>query len=129
MIEYVLIPDDKEKLRNELIRLSDGRSADLIITSGGTGFSLRDNTPEVTIEVADRLAPGIAEYMRMKSMEITGSAMLSRAVSAIRGQTLIVNLPGSPKAVRECLGFIIDTLEHGIRILRGSVSECADNGY
>ncbi|MCR5358021.1 MAG: MOSC domain-containing protein [Lachnospiraceae bacterium] len=126
IIETVLIPDDKEKLKNELIRLSDGRSADLIVTSGGTGFSLRDNTPEATLEVADRNAPGIAEYMRFKSFEITDRAMLSRAASVIRGQTIIVNLPGSPKAVSECLGFILKPLEHGIKILRGSVNECAN---
>ncbi|MBR6485679.1 MAG: MOSC domain-containing protein [Lachnospiraceae bacterium] len=123
--ETVLIPDDREKLKSELIRLSDGRCADLIITSGGTGFSLRDITPEVTLEVADRNAPGIAEYMRLKSFEITDRAMLSRAASVIRGQTIIVNLPGSPGAVEECLGFILKPLEHGIRILRGSVTECA----
>ena len=86
---------------------------------------MRDITPEVTLEVADRNAPGIAEYMRLKSFEITDRAMLSRAASVIRGQTVIVNLPGSPKAVEECLGFILGPLEHGIRILRGSASECA----
>ena len=125
IIETLVIPDEKERLKNELIRLSDGREADLIITSGGTGFSMRDNTPEATLSVADRNAPGIAEYMRMKSAEITDRAMLSRAASVIRGHSIIVNLPGSPKAVEECLGFILNGLEHGIRILRGSVSECA----
>ena len=125
IIESLLIPDDKEMLRNELIRLSDGREADLIITSGGTGFSARDITPEVTMDVAHRNAPGIAEYMRHRSFEITDRAMLSRAASVIRGRSLIVNLPGSPKAVEECLGFILNGLEHGIRILRGSASECA----
>lgn len=124
IIELLLIPDDKERLKKELIRLSDQREADLIITSGGTGFSLRDNTPEATLEVAHRNAPGIAEYMRMKSSELTDRAMLSRAVSVIRGHSIIVNLPGSPKAVEECLGFILNGLEHGIRILRGSASEC-----
>lgn len=123
IIESLVIPDDKDRLKTELIRLSDGRGADLIVTSGGTGFSMRDITPEATMEVADRNAPGIAEYMRMKSGEITDRAMLSRAVSVIRGQTVIVNLPGSPKAVEECLGFIMNGLEHGIRIIRGSVSE------
>ena len=127
IIETVLIPDDKDRLRKELIRLSDGRSADLIVTSGGTGFSMRDITPEVTLEVADRNAPGIAEYMRLKSFEITNRAMLSRAASVIRGQTIIVNLPGSPKAVAECLGFILEPLEHGIKILRGSATECAND--
>ncbi|MCR5651157.1 MAG: MOSC domain-containing protein [Lachnospiraceae bacterium] len=125
IIETLVIPDEKVKLKNELIRLSDGREADLIITSGGTGFSLRDNTPEATMEVAHRNAPGIAEYIRMRSAGITDRAMLSRGVSVIRGKTIIVNLPGSPKAVEESLGFILDALEHGIKILRGSASECA----
>ncbi|MBR1507527.1 MAG: MOSC domain-containing protein [Eubacterium sp.] len=125
IIETVIIPDDKERIITELKRLCDGREADLIVTSGGTGFSLRDNTPEATMAVADRNAPGIAEYMRLKSMELTDRAMLSRAVSVIRGQTLIVNLPGSPKAVEECLGFIMNGLDHGLRILRGSAGECA----
>ena len=123
VIESILIPDDKERLKTELIRLSDGREADLILTSGGTGFAVRDITPEVTLEVAERNAPGIAEYMRMKSTEITDRAMLSRAASVIRGHSVIVNLPGSPKAVEECLGFILGALDHGIRILRGSKPE------
>ena len=123
VIESVLIPDDKERLKAELIRLSDGREADLILTSGGTGFSVRDITPEATLEVAERNAPGIAEYMRMKSAEITDRAMLSRGASVIRGHSIIVNLPGSPKAVEECLSFILGALEHGIRILRGSKVE------
>ena len=127
VLETVVIPDEKDRLRNELIRLSDGREADLIITSGGTGFSVRDITPEVTLEVAHRNAPGIAEYMRLKSMEITDRAMLSRGASVIRGHSVIVNLPGSPKAVEECLSFILDALAHGIGVLRGSVSECAGN--
>ncbi len=125
VIECVLIPDDKAKLRSELIRLADKREADLIITSGGTGFAARDITPEVTMEVADKTAPGIAEYIRYRSFDITAQAMLSRAVSVIRKKTLIINLPGSPKAVEECLGFILGPVEHGLLILRGSVSECA----
>ncbi|MCR5301380.1 MAG: MOSC domain-containing protein [Lachnospiraceae bacterium] len=125
VIETLVLPDDAKRLKMELIRLSDGREADLIITSGGTGFSLRDITPEVTMDVADRNAPGIAEYMRYRSGGITDRAMLSRGVSVIRGRTVIVNLPGSPKAVKECLGFIMNALEHGIKVLRGGVSECA----
>lgn len=124
ILESLVIPDDKERLKRELIRLSDAREADLIVTSGGTGFSIRDNTPEATMEVAQKNAPGIAEYMRMKSAEITERAMLSRAASVIRGHSIIVNLPGSPKAVEECLGFIMNGLEHGIKILRGSAYEC-----
>lgn len=123
IIESLLIPDDKERLKTELIRLSDGREADLILTSGGTGFAVRDITPEATLEVASRNAPGIAEYMRMRSAKITDRAMLSRAVSVIRGHSVIVNLPGSPKAVEECLGFILGALDHGIRILRGEKPE------
>ncbi len=127
VIETLVIPDDKARIKQELIRLSDGRSADLIITSGGTGFSLRDNTPEATMEVAERSAPGIAEYIRMKSCELTDRAMLSRGVSVIRGTSVIVNLPGSPKAVKECLEFILNPLDHGLKILRGSATECASD--
>ena len=125
VVELLLLPDEPVQLKNQLIRLADGRQVDLILTSGGTGFSLRDRTPEATLEVAERNAPGIAEAIRMKSMEVTDRAMLSRGVSVIRGNTLIVNLPGSPKAVRESLGFILGTLDHGLKILRGSASECA----
>ena len=124
ILECVIVPDEKEKIKNELIRLSDMREADLILTSGGTGFSLRDVTPEATMEIAERNAPGIAEYMRMKSAQITDRAMLSRGVSVIRKKTVIVNLPGSEKAVRECLGFIMNALDHGLKILRGSAGEC-----
>ena len=125
IIETIVIPDDTRRLKAELIRLCDGREADLVVTSGGTGFSLRDSTPEVTMDIADRNAPGIAEYIRLKSMEITDRAMLTRGASVIRGQSIIVNLPGSPRAVKECLGFIMGGLEHGIKVLRGGVYECA----
>lgn len=125
VVETLILPDEEEALKRQLIRLSDGRQVDLIITSGGTGFSMRDRTPEATMAVAERNAPGIAEYIRLKSAEITPRAMLSRGASVIRGKTIIVNLPGSPKAVKESLGFIIEGLDHGIRILRGSASECA----
>ena len=125
VVETMIVPDEPAVLKAQMIRLVDGRQVDLILTSGGTGFSMRDQTPEATMTVADRNAPGIAEYIRMKSMEITSRAMLSRGVSVIRKKTLIVNLPGSPKAVRESLGFILDSLDHGLKILRGSVSECA----
>lgn len=124
IIETLILPDEQDQIERELIRLSDGRQADLIITTGGTGFAKRDRTPEATLAVAERIAPGIAEAMRMESMKITGRAMLSRAVSVIRGNTLIVNLPGSVKAVEENLGFVIPQLEHGIRILNGTAKEC-----
>ena len=126
VMERLLLPDEPETLKKELRRLSDQRQADLIVTSGGTGFSPRDQTPEATMAVADRNAPGISEYMRMRSMEITNRAMLSRGVSVIRKNTLIINLPGSPKAVRESLGFILKPLSHGLKVLRNSVSECAE---
>ena len=124
IIGTILLPDEPEMLKKELCRLADQRQADLVITSGGTGFSPRDRTPEATLAVADRNVPGIAEYIRMKSMEITDRAMLGRGVSVIRKKTLIVNLPGSPKAVKESLGFILNTLEHGLKVLRNSVAEC-----
>ena len=125
VVEMLLLPDEPAKLKTQLIRLADGRQVDLILTSGGTGFSLRDQTPEATLAVADRNAPGIAEAIRAKSLAVTDRAMLSRGVSVIRKKTLIVNLPGSPKAVRESLGFILGSLDHGLAILRGSASECA----
>ena len=125
VVESLLLPDEPFLLKQVLIRLADQRQVDLILTSGGTGFSLRDQTPEATMEVADRNAPGIAEYIRMRSSQITDRAMLSRGVSVIRKGSLIINLPGSPKAVRESLGFILHALDHGLRILRGSANECA----
>lgn len=125
VVETLILPDEPLLLKKELMRLADQRQVELILTSGGTGFSLRDQTPEATMAVADRNAPGIAEYIRMRSAQITDRAMLSRGVSVIRKGSLIINLPGSPKAVRESLGFILHGLDHGLRILRGSAGECA----
>ena len=125
VVETMILPDEPAMLKTQLMRLADGRQLDLVLTSGGTGFSMRDQTPEATMAVADRNAPGIAEAIRYKSMAVTDRAMLSRGVSVIRKKTLIVNLPGSPKAVKESLGFILDSLDHGLKILRGSASECA----
>ena len=124
VVEELLLPDEPEQLKAALIRMSDENGLDLILTTGGTGFSPRDRTPEATMEVATRNAPGIAEYMRAKSFEITPKAMLSRGVSVIRNATLIINLPGSPKAVRENLGFILPALDHGLDILLGRDGEC-----
>ena len=121
----ILLPDEQSIIEAELINLADKQRVDLILTTGGTGFSRRDVTPEATLAVAGRAAPGIAEAIRAHSLQITGRAMLSRAVSVIRGGTLIVNLPGSPKAVRESLEFILPHLSHGIEILRGDARECA----
>ena len=120
-----LLPDGIEPLYTTLCQLCDESRADLILTTGGTGFSPRDLTPEATAQAIQRPAPGIAEGMRYHSLQITSKAMLSRATAGIRAQTLIVNLPGSPKAVRESLGFILGSLDHGLAILRGSASECA----
>jgi molybdenum cofactor synthesis domain-containing protein len=122
---YVILPDERELLENEMKRICDEEEADLIITTGGTGFAPRDRTPEATEAVAERMVPGIAEAMRMHSMTITKRAMLSRAAAAIRGKTLIINLPGSPQAVRENLEYIIDELAHGLDILTGQDRECA----
>jgi molybdenum cofactor synthesis domain-containing protein len=119
-----ILPDEQAILQNKMIELSDLGVA-LIVTSGGTGFSVRDVTPEATMAVVERPAPGIAEAMRMFSMQITKRAMLSRATAGIRKRTLIVNLPGSEKAVAECLGFILPELQHGLEILRGETGECA----
>ena len=118
-----VLPDIKKFLVEKLIELAD-EGIGLIVTTGGTGFAIRDITPEATLEVCTRLAPGIPEAMRNFSMQITGRAMLSRAVAGIRKRSLIVNLPGSPKAVDECLNFILPQLQHGIEILRGETGNC-----
>jgi molybdenum cofactor synthesis domain-containing protein len=123
--EQVLLPDDREQIETTLKDLTDRQRFDLILTTGGTGFSGRDVTPEATMAVAERVAPGIAEAIRAYSMKITGRAMLGRGTSVIRGRTLIVNLPGSPKAARESLEHILPHLAHGIDILRGVAEDCA----
>lgn len=123
--ETLLLPDGMQPLKNNLIRLADGRQMDLILTTGGTGFAPTDVTPEATLAVATRNAPGIAEAMRAYSLTITPRAMLSRAASVLRGKTLIVNLPGSPKAVKESLEYILPTLKHGILLANGRDGECA----
>ena len=120
-----LLPDGVEPLAGELKRLCDGDIADLVLTTGGTGFSPRDLTPEATRAVTERPAPGIAEAMRWNSLQITPRAMLSRGEAGIRKGSLIVNLPGSPKAARECLEFILPALGHGLEILKGSAGNCA----
>ena len=123
--ETLLLPDEAAALKAQLIRLADGRQVNLILTTGGTGFAPRDITPEVTLSVAERNAPGIAEAMRYHSLTITPRGMLSRGVSVLRGKTLIVNLPGSPKAVKENLEYILPSLAHGIRLAAGLDGECA----
>ena len=122
VVEKRIVSDDMDALKAALTELSD--KASLVITTGGTGFSLRDNTPEATMAVADKNAPGIAEYIRMRSAQITDRAMLSRGVSVIRKNTLIINLPGSVKAVRESMGFIMGALPHALAVLSGNVKDC-----
>ena len=122
--ETLLLADEQKLLEKELIRLSDQRQINLIFTTGGTGFSKRDWTPEATIAVCDRMANGIAEAIRNYSMTITPRAMFSRAVSGIRNNTVIINLPGSPKAVKESLEFLLPNLEHGLGILTNRENEC-----
>lgn len=122
---YKVLPDEQAQLEDEMKRIADEKLADVIFTTGGTGFSPRDVTPEATIAVSDRLVPGIPEAMRAYSMTITPKAMLSRAAAGIRKETLIVNMPGSPKAVQESLEYIIGPLRHGLEILLGESSECA----
>lgn len=125
VVSEVLLPDEKELLKNAMKEIADEGKADLILTTGGTGFSVRDCMPEATMEVVERIVPGIPEAMRYYSLQFTKRAMLSRAAAGIRKHTLIVNLPGSPKAVRECLEYIIGELTHGIEILLGSARDCA----
>ena len=125
VVEGVLIPDEPEMLKAQLIRLADQRQVNVILTTGGTGFAPRDMTPEATTEVCDRMAPGISEALRAYSITKTPKGMLSRGVSGIRNQTLIINLPGSPKAVSECMEYLLTALDHGLEILLGRSGDCA----
>ncbi|NLP36864.1 MAG: MogA/MoaB family molybdenum cofactor biosynthesis protein [Firmicutes bacterium] len=120
-----ILPDEREILAQAMREMCDQLKLDLLLTSGGTGFSPRDWTPEATLDVIDRLVPGIPEAMRAYSLKITPMAMLSRAVAGIRKQTLIINLPGSPKAVKENLDCILPALPHGLEVLRGTAGDCA----
>jgi len=122
---YEIIPDEVDIISAELTEWADEEKLDLILTTGGTGLSPRDVTPEATLRVVDKLAPGFAEVMRSESLKITPMGMLSRAVAGVRASTLIINLPGSPKAVRECLGAIMPALPHAVEVVRGEAVECA----
>ncbi len=123
VVQYEVIPDDRDVLRERLISLSE--KVDLVVTNGGTGLSPRDITPDVTLEVIEREVPGIAEAMRHEGLKKTPRAMLSRAVAGTRGECLIINLPGSPRAVREGVEVILDVIPHAIEKLKGSEKECA----
>ena len=117
IIESAIIPDELDMISKTLVQLSNNQNINLIFTTGGTGFSPRDNTPEATLSIIEKNAPGISEYIRLKSMEVTPHAMLSRGVSGIRKKTLIINLPGSPKAAIESIEFILPALPHAIALL------------
>ena len=125
VVSMEILPDDSTMLGEKMKEIADNGLAELILTTGGTGFSQRDVMPEATEDIIERRVPGIPEAMRAYSMTITRRAMLSRAAAGIRKKTLIINLPGSPKAVKESLEYIIGALDHGIEILTGEASDCA----
>ena len=122
--EYIIVPDEEQEIKKALVYLCDDVKVNVVFTTGGTGFSPRDVTPEATKAVMHRDAPGIAQVVLVKGLEITPKAMLSRAASVIRNNTLIINLPGSPKAVREALGFILPVLPHAVEVLSGNTLNC-----
>lgn len=122
---YDVVPDDYDTLRDKLIEYADERRVNLVLTTGGTGLSPRDNTPEATLSVIDKQVPGMAEAMRAFGLQKTPHAMISRAVCGIRRRTLIVNLPGSPRAVRENLGVVMPAIPHAVQVLCGQASDCA----
>jgi molybdopterin adenylyltransferase len=124
IVNYEIIPDEKELIAKKLVKWVDEDNLDVIITTGGTGLTPRDVTPEATLAVVDRIVPGIAEAMRSESLKKTPMAMLSRAVVGTRGKCLIINLPGSPKAVRECLEVVLPALPHAVETLKGQAGEC-----
>ena len=122
---YRIIPDEKEIIQDELVKVVDKLHLDLILTTGGTGLGKRDVTPEATLAVIEKEAPGISEIIRSESFKKTNRAILSRGVAGIRKKSLIINLPGSPKGVKESLEIILKALPHGIEIIKGEITECA----
>jgi len=124
IVNYEIVPDEKELIVKKLIKWVDEYNLDVLITTGGTGLTPRDVTPEATLAVVDRIVPGFAEAMRAESLKKTPMAMLSRAVVGTRGKCLIINLPGNPKAVRECLEVILPALPHAVETLKGQAGEC-----
>ena len=123
VVWYQIVPDEEDIITKKLILLADEKQVDLVLTTGGTGLSPRDVTPEATLEVIEKAVPGIAETMRAESLKKTPAGMLSRAVAGIRKRTLIINLPGSPKGARECLEAILSALPHAIEVMRGEVGD------
>jgi len=124
VLNYDMVPDEKDLIVEKLVRWADKDNLDVVVTTGGTGLTPRDVTPEATLAVVDRIVPGFAEAMRAESLKKTPHAMLSRAVAGTRGKCLIVNLPGSPRAVRECLEVILPALPHAVETLKGQSDEC-----
>ena len=124
LVSYRIVPDDQNDISSALMDMIEKSAPDLIFTTGGTGFAPRDVTPEATKAVIEREVPGIPEAIRAESLKVTPRAMLSRAVAGIRGKTLIVNLPGSPKAVRESLAVVLPVLDHAIETLSGRTISC-----
>ena len=124
IVNYEIVPDEKELIVKKLVKWVDEDNLDVLITTGGTGLTPRDVTPEATLAVVDRIVPGIAEAMRVESLKKTPMAMLSRAVVGTRGKCLIINLPGSPNAVRECLEVVLPALPHAVETLKGQAGEC-----
>ncbi len=125
VVAYEVIPDEVSVIREKLIEYSDVKKLDMVLTTGGTGVTPRDVTPEATEAVLERMLPGMAEAMRAESLKKTPNAMVSRAVCGIRGTTLIINLPGSPKAVRENLAVVMPALVHTVEKIKGSTTDCA----
>ena len=124
IVNYAIVPDEKEAIVEKLVRWADDDKLEVIFTTGGTGLTPRDVTPEATISVVDKIVPGFAEAMRAESLKKTPMAMLSRAVVGTRGKCLIINLPGSPRAVCECLEVILPALPHAVETLKGQAGEC-----
>jgi len=125
VVKYEVIPDKIDIIANKLTEWADEGKVDVILTTGGTGLGPRDVTPEATLSIVDKIVPGFTEAMRTKAFEATPFAILSRAMAGVRGKCLIINLPGSPKAVRECLDIISAAIPHAVEILRGEVTEHA----
>ena len=128
VVKTAIVPDEQPQIEAALQEIADGGQVQLLVTTGGTGFSPRDVTPEATLAVCQRMTPGIPEAMRYASMQVTKRAMLSRAQAGIRSGTLIVNLPGSPKAAKENLEAVLPTLAHGLEMLSGRPADCANLG-
>jgi molybdenum cofactor synthesis domain-containing protein len=123
VVRYHIVPDEVDTISGKLAEWADGGGIDVILTTGGTGLAQRDVTPEATLSVVDRVVPGLTEAMRVETAKVTQTAILSRAVAGVRGQCLIVNLPGSPRAVRECLKVILPVIPHAVEIIKGEVTE------